>query len=138
MQGIDPARDTQVLRSGDALTVLFTPLESGHRQQWLAEISGFCSADEERHAKPRGNVLYSGTGNEYRLAQRARGVRVANVWSSATRCVGRQRVCAEKRARFLVHEDLLSFGYDRYCEMVSAPKSHRPGARSVSYDGALL
>jgi hypothetical protein len=120
MQGIDPARDTQVLRSGDALTVLFTLFESGHRQQWLAEIKVVLLTDEERHAKPRGNVLYSGTGNEYRLASApaAFALRMFGPFRDTDASVRPAESAPEKRARFLVHEDFLSFGYDRYCEMV--------------------
>ena len=120
LQGIDSARDTQVLRPGDALTVLFTLFESGHRQQWLAEIKVVPLTDEERHAKPRENVLYSATGNEYRLASApaAFALRMFGPFRDTDASVRPAEDVPEKRARFLVHEDFLSFGYDRYCELV--------------------
>ena len=120
MQGIDPARDTQVLRPGDALTVLFTLFENGHLQQWLAEIKVVPLTDGERHAKPREKVLYSATGNEYRLAgaPAAFALRMFGPFRDTDASVRPAESAPEKRARFLVQEVFLSFGFDRYCELV--------------------
>ena len=38
LERFDPARVTQVLRPGDAITVLFTLVDGGHAKQWLAEL----------------------------------------------------------------------------------------------------
>ena len=120
LQGIDPARDTEVMRSGDALTVLFTLFESGHLQQWLAEIKVVPLTDEERRAKPREDIMYSGTGNEYRLASapEAFALRMFGPLREATAVAPSSEPVLEKHARFLVQEDFLSFGYDRFGELI--------------------
>jgi hypothetical protein len=120
MQGIDPARDTQVLRPGDALTVLFTLFENGHSRQWLAEIKVVPLTDDERRAKPREDVLYSGTGNEYRLASApaAFALRMFGPLREADAAAQSSEPVPERHARFLIQEDFLSFGYDRYCELI--------------------
>jgi hypothetical protein len=119
MQGIDPARETQVLRPGDALTVLFTLFENGHLQQWLAEIKVVPLSDEERRAKPREEVMYSGTGKEFHLgsAPAAFALRMFGPLRDPDGAVRSSGAVAEKRARFLVQEDFLSFGYDRFGEL---------------------
>jgi hypothetical protein len=120
LQGFDPARDTQILRTGDTLTVLFTLFESGHSQQWLAEIKVVTLTDEEQRAKPRQDVVYSGTGNEYRLASApaAFALRMFGPWRDSDASISAATTVPEKQARFLVQQDFLSFGYDRYCELV--------------------
>ena len=120
LQGIDPAADTPALRPGDALTVLFTLVENGHLQQWLAEIKVVPLTDEERRAKPRSDVLYSGTGHEYRVASAPAAValRMYGPLGEAEGGAPSSEAVPEKHARFLIQEDFLSLGYDRYCELV--------------------
>jgi hypothetical protein len=120
LQGIDPARETQVLRPGDALTVLFTLFENGHLQQWLAEIKVVPLTDEERRAKPREDVMYSGTGKEFHLgsAPAAFALRMFGPLREADAAAQSSKPVPEKHARFLIQEDFLSFGYDRYCELI--------------------
>ncbi len=63
LQGFDTVRATQNLLPGDAVTVLFTLFDHGHAQQWLAEIKVVPLSEDERRAKPRQDVVYTGTGN---------------------------------------------------------------------------
>jgi len=109
-----------VLRPGDALTVLFTLFENGHLQQWLAEIKVVPLTDEERRAKPREDIMYSSTGNEYRLASApaAFALRMFGPLREADAATKSSNPVPEKQARFLVQEDFLSFGYDRFGELI--------------------
>ena len=120
LQGIDPAREAPVLRPGDAVTVLFTLFENGHTRQWLAEIKVVPLTGEERRAKPRHDVVYTGTGNEYRLpsAPAAYAMRMFGPFAETDGSIRPGEAVPEKHARFLVQEGFLSFGFDRYCEMV--------------------
>jgi hypothetical protein len=120
LEGIDPPQDTQLLRPGDTLTVLFTLTDKRHSQQWLAEINVVPLTEEERRAKPREDVLYSGTGNEYHLNSppAAFALRIFGPLRDTDTSNQPAKPVVEKHARFLVQQDFLSFGFDRYCELV--------------------
>ena len=122
LQGFDRACDPQTLRPGDTLTVLFTLFDNGHARQWLAGIKVVPLSEEERSAKPRDDVIYSGTGNEYRLpsAPAAFELRMFGPMRDTDASTSNRPAEAvrEEDARFLVQQDFLSFGFDRYCEMV--------------------
>jgi len=100
--------------------VLFTLFENGHSRQWLAEIKVVLLTDEERRAKPREEVMYSGTGKEFHLgsAPAAFALRMFGPLRDTDVAVQSSEAVPEKRARFLVQEDFLSFGYDRFGELI--------------------
>jgi hypothetical protein len=120
LQGIDPARDAQTLRAGAALTVLFTLVDSGHARQWLAEIKVVPLTEDESRAKLREDVLFSATGNEYHLASvpAAFALRMFGPFRDSDAPAQSAGSVPEKRARFLVQQDFLSFGFDRLGEAV--------------------
>jgi hypothetical protein len=118
LERFDPARVTQVLRPGDAITVLFTLVDGGHAKQWLAELKVVPLTEEERRAKPREDVLYSGTGNEYHLASASAAFQLRMFGPLRETDAPAATTLPEKHARFLVQQDFLSFGFDRFCELV--------------------
>ena len=119
LEGIDSIREAQTLRAGDAITLLFTLVESGHQQQWLAEVKVVALSDEERRSKPSDATIYSGSGNEFHLksAPAAFALRMFGPFQDGTATGTQMPAVAEKAARFTVKEDFLSFGFDRMCEV---------------------
>ena len=120
LEGFDAPREQLTLRPGDAITALFTLIDGEHRQQWLAEVKVVPLTDEERHAKPREDAIYSGTGKEYRLAgaPAAFALRMFGPIRDSDAAATPSDSVREKHARFLMKEDFLSFGYDRMGELV--------------------
>ena len=119
LDGIDPARDLQVLRAGDAITLLFTLVENGHEQQWLAEVKVVALGDKERREKPSDAVIYSGSGHEFHLVSTsaAFALRMFGPFQGGTAPATHMSTDEEKDAKFTVKEDFLSFGFDRMCEV---------------------
>jgi len=115
IDGFDAARVQQLLRPGDRISALFTLRDGIRTQQWLADIQVAPLSAKEQAAKPAVNTIYTAAGHEYHLAG-ASAAFTLRVFGPAANDSS-DRDIAEKRARFLVKEDYLGFGYDRMGEL---------------------
>lgn len=120
LAGFDPFLGRTSLRAGDAITVLFTLSDGFRRQQWLAKIEVVPLTTAERQQAAQADTIYSASGKQFRLtgapaafALRMFGpVRESEISTDLLDSIG------EKRARFILREDYLSFGFDRWAELI--------------------